>query len=256
MGLWGGIKSFFGGKTTTTTQALDPATQAYVNAQRAQAQGAGNVALNGPAGGGTWALGPETMSIGDQAAAFFNPYQQNVVNAVGNQYDRLRADALNQSKMGGAGTFGGSRNAVMAGARLGELDAGQGQTIAGLLNSGYNNALNQGVQYQQYQHGLAQDARMDPLFRNQTAQGFFNNGLGPYGMSTTQSSSGGQFGDILKFGAGVGSLAVGAGWNPFGGGNKAGGLSGYQMPGNANVPGAQPNMGYPGVQMPTLFRPY
>lgn len=228
MGLFGKIGSFFGGKTTTTTQAVDPASQAYIDFARRQAQQAGGVALGGPAGGGSWFTGPQTQSIGDQAAAFFNPYQQNVIGAVQGQYDQLRAQAANDSRMGGAGAFGGSRQAVGMGARLGQLDQGQAGTIAGLLQGGYQDALGMGTQYAEQQRQLAEQQRMEPLFRQQQALGFYNQGLGPVGYNTTQSSSGGGFSDLLKGITGTAATYFGAG------GKLPSWLGGQQATPNAN----------------------
>lgn len=234
MGLLGGLKSFFGGKTTTQTQALDPRSQAYVEAMRRQAQGAGDVALAGPAGGGSWFTGPQTLSVGDQAAAFFNPYMSNVVDATRGEYDRLRAGALNrttqQATLGGAA--GGSRAAIVAGARLGELDQGQASTIAGLLQGGYNSALSMGIPYAEQQRQLREQQLQEPLFRQQAAQQFTQGGIGPVGYTQTQSSSGGGFGDLLKGAAGLGSLYLGAGGRlPFGlGGGPQAPPSSFGMP--------------------------
>src|SRR5688572_3573554 len=99
-----------GDKTTTQTMALDPASQKYVEAMRMQAQQGANTIMGGPGfgqrpfmggqfgmpGGNSWFTGPQTQSVGDQAAAFFNPYMSNVVDGVRGEYDHLRA----QSAMG------------------------------------------------------------------------------------------------------------------------------------------------------------
>lgn len=245
MGLFGAVKSFFGGKKTTTTTGLDPASQKYVDAMRNQSLGFSNTAANGPAGGGSWFTGPQTMSVGDQAAAFFNPYQQNVVNAVQGQYDKLRAQAVNQGNMGLPGAFGGSRMALAQGARLGELDQGQAQTISGLLSNGYQNALQQGTAYAEQQRQLQQQQLQEPLFRAQVAQGLTTGGLGPVGQTTTQSSTGGGFGDLLKFGAGLATSYFGAKGMGGGGGGGGGGLEvGGQVP--------QQYMSTPNYAAPTL----
>jgi hypothetical protein len=84
---------------------------------------------------------------GDQSAIskLMNPYQQNVVDAVKGQYDKLRnqsvMDVNDIATKGGA--FGGDRQALLQGARLGELDQGQASTIADLLHGGYNDAMGQ-----------------------------------------------------------------------------------------------------------------
>lgn len=240
MGLWGGVKSFFGGKTTTTSQTLDPASQKYVDAMRGQAQGASNVALGGPAGGGSWFTGPQTQTIGQQAGAFMNPYMQNVIDPMNAYFDKQRQQAMTntsaQATMGGA--YGGSRAAVLAGSRLGELDAAQGQQMGGLLAGGYQNAMQQGTAYAEQQRQLQQQQMQEPLFRQQQAQAFQQGGMGPVGWNQTQKTSGGQFGDIMKFGAGLGMTAMGAGLFGGGGGGGGGGMQtmggGYQNAPNLN----------------------
>jgi hypothetical protein len=204
-----------GSKKTTTTTALDPASQKYVDAMRAQGQGASGVALNG----GPFFTGPQTMSVGDQAAAFMNPYMQNVVGATQGHYDQLRADALNQTKQQATlgGGFGGSRMAVLAGSRLGQLDQGQAQTISGLLAGGYQNALSQGTAYAEHQRQLQQQQMQEPIWRQQMAQGFMQGGMGPYGQTSTSTQPGGG---LLGTIGGLGMTAMGMGWNPFGGGQQ------------------------------------
>lgn len=222
-------------RTTTSTTALDPASQRYVDAMRQQAQSGANVALAGPhqmggqgglfgamngrmsqmqggggPGGNSWFTGPQQMSVGDQAAQFMNPYQQNVIGAVQGQYDTLRQNALNntrqQATLGGG--FGGSRMAVLAGERLGQLDQGQAGTVAGLLHGGYQNALSQGTQYAEHQRQLQQQQLQEPLWRQQQAQAFQHGGMGPTGWTSTQTQPGGS---LIGTVAGLGMSAYGAG---------------------------------------------
>lgn len=213
MSLWGGIKSFFGPKTTTQTQSLDPRSQAYVDQMRQQAQGAGQIAMGGPASGGSWFTGPQTQTIGQQAGAFMNPYMQNVLDPMRAEFDRLRDGAMmntsQQATMGGA--YGGSRAAALAGNRLGQLDAAQAQQTGNLLYSGYNNALSMGIPYAEQQRQLQEQQLQEPIWRQQMAQGFAQGGMGPTGWTQTQSSQGGQFGDLLKGGAGLAMTYFGAG---------------------------------------------
>ncbi len=238
------LGSFFGGKKTTTS--IDPASQAYLDQSRGQAQAAAGTALNGPAGGGSWFTGPQQMSIGNQAAQFFNPYMSNVVDATKQQYDQLRGQAVNQGNTIPQGAFGGIRAALAQGARLGQLDVGQANQISGLLNSGYQNALQQGTAYTEQQRQLQQQQQMEPLFRAQQAQGFQNAGMGPYGQTT--SSSGGGFGSLIQGAAGLASIGSGLGLFGGGGANAAslGGISGGYGPGgmpqNPNMYGGPQQM--------------
>lgn len=279
MGLWGGIKSFFGPKKTTTSTTLDPNSAAYQQAIRSQAAMAANVALQGPGGaygaaangaasnaanqpvGNSWFTGPQSMSIGDQAAQFFNPYMSNVIDPIRAEYDRLRGQATSQTQSQAtlANAYGGSRAALLTGSRLGQLDRGQAQQIGDLMYGGYNNALGMGTQYAEMQRRLQEQQLQEPLFRQQQAQQFLNNGMGPVGQTTVQGSQGGGFGDLLKTGVGLYNTIKGAGLFGSGGQNPMGGLNGYQMPPNANFPGAQPNpmignfvMRRPGSYFPTF----
>lgn len=230
------VSSFFGGKKTTTTTAPDPASASYLAQQRAQGAGAANTALAGPAGGGSWFTGPQTQTIAQQVQPFMNPYQSQVIDASNKQFDQLRGQALagTSSDATQQGAYGGSRAAVLAGTRLGALDQTQTSQTANLLNSGYQNALSQAIPYNQYQQQLTQQQMMEPLFRQQAAQGFYNGGMGPVGSTQTQSSTGGGFWDLLKGGAGIAATLYGSGM--FGGGG--GGMQvGGQVPPGWNVPG-------------------
>jgi hypothetical protein len=208
----------------TTSRGLDPASQAYLDRIRRQSQQGASLALQGPQqnlgmGGvfgaaanraagqnaqypgqvpgpqpNSWFTGPQQMSIGDQASLFYNPYQQNVIDATKGQFDQLRNEALNatnqQATLGGA--YGGSRQAVLAGSRLGQLDLGQANTIANLQHQGYQNALQQGTAYTEQQRQLQQQQMMEPLWRQQQAQQFMNLGMGPVGQTITETQPGGS----------------------------------------------------------------
>jgi hypothetical protein len=76
-------------------------------------------------------------------ASLMNPYQQNVIGALGTEYDRAR----NQAALGSndaatqAGAFGGDRHALMVGERQGALDRSQMSDTANLLHGGFNDAM-------------------------------------------------------------------------------------------------------------------
>lgn len=187
-------------KTQTTNYGFSPQTQNYINAQQQMGQQGANSILNHQ---GSFFTGPETMSVGDQAAQFMNPYQQQVIDANNAQFDQLRAGAVtgaNQEAMQ-AGAFGGSRHGVMAGARLGELDRTQMRQNANLLNSGYQNAMQMGIGYQNQQRQLQQQQMMEPVWRQQQAMQLMNLGMGPTGQQVTTpggSALGGAAGGALS----------------------------------------------------------
>lgn len=82
---------------------------------------------------------------GDQSAIsrLMDPYQKNVIGALGNEYNRARdksvLDTNDIATRGGA--FGGDRQALMQGERLGALDRGQMSDTANLLSGGYQNMM-------------------------------------------------------------------------------------------------------------------
>lgn len=221
-----------GGGSQTVQQKLDPQTEAmqrdvYNRARQASSQPysgyrgqtvAGVSPLSSGAAaqyqqlGGLAGLGGRAMA-GDQEAfgAFMNPYQQNVIDATGQQYDQLRSQAHLESNDAAtrAGAFGGSRHAVMEGARMGQLDQGQAQTTAQLLQQGFGDAQQRALQAANFGMGaLGQQFGAGDYMRNiqqqylTDQQGRFNEArdwdvrnLGilqgafsgtPYGQSQTQ----------------------------------------------------------------------
>lgn len=155
--------SLKGNKDQVVTQKLDPATEAmqrevYQRGQAASTQpftpykgqtvaGVSDLSsgaagqyrnLGGLAGLGGAAIGGDPNAF----AQFQNPFQQNVIDSVGQQYDQLRGQAHMEANDAAtkAGAFGGTRHAVMEGARLGQLDQGQASTVAGLQQTGFNDA--------------------------------------------------------------------------------------------------------------------
>lgn len=220
-----------GGRETkqTTTTKLDPQSQGYVNHMRGVAAGASNVARNVGGPGGLF-TGPLKQTPGEMASKFFNPYLSNVVDATRGQYDHLRAKAstgADQAATAG-GAFGGTRHAVMEAARLGELDRAEGNTVANLLHTGYEDAMNQGFRFAEHQRQLQQQKNMEPIWRQQQALRMLNMGMGPTGQisETTAQQPGGSWlgraagGAMTALGAGLTggtSLALGAGLGFLGG---------------------------------------
>ena len=130
---------------------------------------------------------------GDPAAIarFMNPYQQQVIDQVGNQYDDLRTQAAlgTNDAATRAGAFGGSRHAVMQGERMGQLDQGQAATTAGLLQSGYQNAMGQANQAA----GMGMNANQLGLGMNQLGAQFGQLGLNALGQAGSGLGQAGGF---------------------------------------------------------------
>lgn len=198
-----------GGEKTTTT-ALDPASQGYVNSMRQR----GHAAYNAVNGAGSLFLGADPRSIEEQIAPFMNPYTSQVIGAVGNEYDRLRGQVRPgvTSAAIQAGAYGGTRHGLAEGTRLAELDRNQMNQTAGLLQSGYNDALGRGLQYSEYQRMLKERQMQEPIFRHQNALNLMNLGLGPTGTETTEKQKSDMWGQLL--GLGLTGLSI---WNPFAG---------------------------------------
>ncbi len=196
-------------QTTTQTQGLDPASQRFLNESRRQAGAGANVALNNPS---DFFLGADPRSVSDIIQPFMDPFQNQVIDATRAEFDVLRdravggAGGTNQQAQT-AGAFGGSRHGVAEGLRLSELDRAQTSQISGLLSQNFQQAVSNGIPFNDRQRALEQQKAQEPLFRQQQAQNFRNMGLGPVGQTstTTQTREGSLLGDI----AGAGQIAAG-----------------------------------------------
>lgn len=226
-----------GGKktTTSTSTGLDTQSQAYVDAMRKYGLQAGEL-INKE---GSYFTGPQTMSIEDQVTPFMNPYIQNVINSTRGEFDHLRGLAAKDASSGAtmAGAWGGSRHGVAEGVRLGELDRAQGSTVAGLLQSGYQDAANRAIPYWEQQRQLKEQQLQEPFWRQQMGLGSMNMGMGPTGWNTNQTSreSGGS---VLGNVAGLLGTYMGAG------GKLPGFMTGGKQPsGGINWPGGWPGQG-------------
>lgn len=161
----------------------------------------------GPGQGESFFTGPHTQTPGEMAEAFMNPYQEQVIGGIRGEFDHLRDQALmgTNQQATQAGAFGGSRAAVMAGARMGELDRAQTSQIGNFLHGGYQNAMNQGVGFAEMQRQLQQQQQMEPLWRQQQAMNMMNLGMGPHGYSMSQQGGGSN-----AMGSAIGGATVGS----------------------------------------------
>jgi hypothetical protein len=155
-----------GGKTETVTTAPDPQTQqrndwlwktgqAIATDQPGMPQYNGqrvagidprtDVAYTGFNQMANLGMGGMNALAGDpQATAqLMNPHQQQVINALGGEYDRARSQAALGANDAAtqAGAFGGDRHALMVGERQGALDRQQMGDTANLLHQGFNDAM-------------------------------------------------------------------------------------------------------------------
>lgn len=198
----------------TTSTTLDAGSQSFVDKQRELAEQAANTARTGD-----FFTGELSQTPGEMAQAFMNPYQDQVIGGIRGEFDHLRGQAATQNaqQATAAGAFGGSRQAVTEGSRLGALDRAQGQQVGQFLNQGYQNALSQGTQFAEHQRQLREQQMRAPLFGNQQAMNMMNLGMGPIGQTNTQTQPGGSrlggalSGGLSGFAAGgpIGALAGG-----------------------------------------------
>ncbi len=225
MGIFSGL--FGGGGKQTTTQSLDPQTQKYLQETQNKYREAAGQAYTptvpgasgfmnqgfGLMGQGAAALGGDPSAI----AKYMNPYQQNVIDQLGHGYDRQREKAALGSNDAAtvAGAYGGDRNALVTGERQGALDAQQMSDTAGLLQSGYNGAMDRAGQ--SVNLGMGQGNNFQPYMQEQRDWSLRNAGVMkegisgmPYGTSTsTPTKGGGLFGKILGGGLTLGGMLLG-----------------------------------------------
>lgn len=233
------------GSTTSTTMP-DAQTQAYGQQvwdaanQAGASPGAPVNPLTGEAVAGFQGmqragnLGLGAMS-GDPAAMqkFMDPYQSGVIDQLNNQYGMQRAQTSSDinAQATAAHAFGGSRHGVAEGMALGELGRAQGQQVAGLLDTGFNNGMNRAGQMANLGFGASGalggmgeymrnvDMQNDPAMRKYMALSSAF-GMMPHGSTTTGTS---QNGSNPITGA-LGGMAAGSQFGPWG--TVAGGIGG------------------------------
>lgn len=159
----------FGGQRQTQSQntSLDGTTQAYLKQIMDAARGAGAAGPSPLVGGATdyyntamtgGNLGMGALS-GDPRAAqqLMNPYQSQVIDANNAQWAKTNAATSAQvdDEATRAGAFGGSRHGVAEGIALGNNNQAQQQQTAGLLSTGYGDAMNRASQLAQMGYGAA-----------------------------------------------------------------------------------------------------
>ena len=233
---------------TTQTVALDPTTQGYANdvwKAASTAANAGGTPVNGltqnaAAGFGSIAntgnLGFGALS-GDPAAVakMMSPYQSGVIDALNQQYAKMRAGTMNDVNAAAtaAGAFGGSRHGVAEGVALGNLGAAQGQQIANTLDTGFNNAMSRagtlanlgfsanGALASLGDYMRQVDVENNPAMRNFLFKLQAMNGM-PHGQVNTTVSTNGHNGATGALGGAATGAEVGGYFGPIGAGIGAG----------------------------------
>lgn len=198
-------------KRSTVTTTADPASQAAIDRQRQQAATAADVATGAP---GNFFLGADPRSVEEIISQFQNPFQSQVVGATQREFQTARERAVggpggvNQAATA-SGAFGGSRQGVAEGVRLGELDRAEQSQLANIRSQGFQQAVSAGIPFAQQQRALQQQQAQEPLFRQEQALRFLNMGLGPTGTTTETVQPGSLTGDIVGAGLTIGGGLLG-----------------------------------------------
>lgn len=117
------------------------------------------------------------------AQQFMNPYQQQVIDRMNEQFGVQNQMTTNQVSDDAtrAGAFGGSRHGVAQGVALGENARNQGMLTAGLLNQGFEGAMGRAGQVAGLGFdaagagaGLGMEAGNQALWRQRQLQRGFN----------------------------------------------------------------------------------
>lgn len=137
----GGSKQWETGTQSGQT-GFDPLTDQFRQAIWGATQGAG--------GGVPPAVQQALDAISGNASAaqkFMNPYQQQVIDANNAQWQRTNQQTMNavNDRATQARAFGGSRAGIATGEALAANNLAQQQQTAGLLQSGYRDAMGQAM---------------------------------------------------------------------------------------------------------------
>lgn len=200
-------------KTTQNSgQSVDPTTFGRIGELWNAGQQAG---LAGPSplatGAGQYGTGLQNAGqqglgalTGDQAAyqQLANPYQQQVVDATNQQWDRNDQHTMNavNDRATQAGAFGGSRHGIATGSALAQNNMNRNQAVSGLLYGGFNDTMGRAQQLAQGGYagaqmnanlGLGGVGSPEQWYAQQLRLGFNPTGTTQHGV---QSTTGGTTG--------------------------------------------------------------
>jgi hypothetical protein len=215
--------------TSTTTEGFDPNSQDAINRMRAAGRHLAGLL------GGSGSMYADAINLGDIQGfmpGLMNPYTQQVIGGLGQQFDDLRKQAslgVGQQATS-SGAFGGSRHGILEAERLAALDKAQAQQVGGLLSGQYNQALQQAMGLAQAQQGVAQQRAMEPFLRAQMQQQALSN-IGPTGRTVTQSETqgGSTLGGLLGLGTSLASTFLNPAGAAMGAMGSLPGLGGSSM---------------------------
>ena len=181
--------------TTQQVTGVDAASQAFIDQMRQHA-------LSGLGQIGAGQFAPSVAQINALTQGLQDPYQQQVLGGLSQQFDQLRDQARTnvQQQATAAGAFGGSRHGVAEAQRLAELDRAQTQQAGQLLSQGFQQAQAAALP-------LAAQQAMAPVQALMAQQGLLAGGLGPTGQVTTGTQQQMSQQDILSNLLGLSSLS-------------------------------------------------
>jgi len=142
-----------------TSQPFNPYTGQMVAGLGQGEQAARDMAQAGSGAGGLLdqASGAVTGAMGyngTDVSAYYNPYEQDVVNAAGSYFDQNLSSQLSQNSARAtqSGAFGGSRHGVADAELMRTSNMDRAGLMADLKYKGYNDARQAGFQNQQAQY--------------------------------------------------------------------------------------------------------
>ena len=151
---------------------------------------------------------PGTLADPDsQISAYYNPYEQQVVDVVQSDFDRARkmSDMQEAGKAVGAGAFGGSRSGIAQQEAQRNLNDAELRALASIRGQGYQNAMTQAsTDFENQQRRAQQGAQM---------MGNLGSTYGQLGQRDVEllSNLGKGLGSLGTSEANLGSLAAGQG---------------------------------------------
>lgn len=151
---------------------------------------------------------PGTLGDADsQISAYYNPYEQQVVDVVSSDFDRARkmSDMQEAGKAVGAGAFGGSRAGIAQQEAQRNLNDAELRALASIRGQGYQNAMTQASGDFENQQRRAQQASQ--------MMGNLGSTYGQLGQRDVEllSNLGKGLGSLGTSEANLGSLAAGQG---------------------------------------------
>ena len=151
---------------------------------------------------------PGTLADPDsQISAYYNPYEQQVVDVVQSDFDRARkmSDMQEAGKAVGAGAFGGSRSGIAQQEAQRNLNDAELRALASIRGQGYQSAMTQAsTDFENQQRRAQQGAQM---------MGNLGSTYGQLGQRDVEllSNLGKGLGSLGTSEANLGSLAAGQG---------------------------------------------